>query len=79
MEKEELTIINLSDIILTDNQISVLKYGLSFSPIYNTESFTWVKDLNLFCRKLLLHKFYSKGWDILDSETVGNSEVGSPG
>ncbi|XP_075444466.1 uncharacterized protein LOC142488017 [Ascaphus truei] len=56
----EMTIINLSSITLTEDQEKVLRRGLSFAPTTCMDHFEWIKDVNLFCRKLLLYKFFSK-------------------
>ncbi|KAM4039836.1 uncharacterized protein ACNLHF_017809 [Anomaloglossus baeobatrachus] len=56
----ELEVINLSQIKLSDDQVEVLKLGLTFVPNCNFDLFTVAKDLNLFLRKLTLHKLHFK-------------------
>ncbi|KAM4048439.1 uncharacterized protein ACNLHF_011304 [Anomaloglossus baeobatrachus] len=58
--KNDLQVINLSNISLSKDQVEVLKLGLSFSPDSNFDSFTVIKDLHLFSRKLVLHKLHSR-------------------
>lgn len=43
---------------LTDAHVAVLKIGLSFVPNQAFDIFEWVKDINLFARKLALKKEY---------------------
>lgn len=57
---DTLQVINLSTHTLTEHQIKALKHGLSFAPSCKFNLFNWIKDLNLFGRKLLLHKYFSK-------------------
>ncbi|XP_075458621.1 uncharacterized protein LOC142496102 [Ascaphus truei] len=59
-EVNPLTIVNLSDIVLTPTQVSVLQRGLSFAPTHHCDTFEWIKDVQLFCWKLLLHKHFLK-------------------
>ncbi|KAM4012119.1 uncharacterized protein ACNLHF_005295 [Anomaloglossus baeobatrachus] len=56
----ELEVINLSQLVLSDDQVEVLKLGLTFVPDCNFDLFTVAKDLNLFLRKLILHKLHFK-------------------
>ncbi|XP_056416174.1 immunoglobulin superfamily member 3 [Hyla sarda] len=59
-DMDELQIINLSSYSLSTNEISLLKRGLSFTPTPRFDTFTWVKDINLFARKLCLHKWHQQ-------------------
>ncbi|CAJ0947719.1 unnamed protein product [Ranitomeya imitator] len=52
-------IINLSNHILTEPEKTILQAGLSFVPTTNFDPFTWVKDINLFLRKLRRKKFFA--------------------
>lgn len=59
-EKEsEMQIINLSTFTLSANHMRILKKGLSFSPTPSFDEFGWARDINLFARKLALHKFHT--------------------
>ncbi|XP_075172137.1 putative C-mannosyltransferase DPY19L4 [Anomaloglossus baeobatrachus] len=51
-------IINLSSCSLSEKQYDVLKKGLSFVPTNDFNCFHWVKDLQLFGRKLKWRKFF---------------------
>ncbi|XP_073399760.1 uncharacterized protein [Dendrobates tinctorius] len=53
-------VINLSSHILTDAQTRVLQRGLTFSPSSDLDSFTAIKDLHLFSRKLVLKRLHHK-------------------
>ncbi|KAM4054174.1 uncharacterized protein ACNLHF_006617 isoform 1-T1 [Anomaloglossus baeobatrachus] len=57
----QLEVINLSQVQLTTDQIEVLKLGLTFVPDCNFDLFTVAKDLNLFLRKVVLHKIHARG------------------
>ncbi|KAM4012417.1 LOW QUALITY PROTEIN: uncharacterized protein ACNLHF_004941 [Anomaloglossus baeobatrachus] len=65
---DTLKVINLTDKILTDDQINVLQLGLSFSPVADFDVFTAIKDLNLFGRKLLFKKYFLKKEKSLHSD-----------
>ncbi|XP_073508111.1 uncharacterized protein [Phyllobates terribilis] len=56
-------VINLSTHVLSPAQIQVLEKGLTFSPTNTFDLFSVVKDLNLFARKLVLHKVHNRGMD----------------
>ncbi|XP_075720101.1 uncharacterized protein LOC142760804 [Rhinoderma darwinii] len=56
----ELKVINLSDIVFTPSQISVLSLGLSFCPVTGFDDFLAIKDVFLFARKLIYKKYHSK-------------------
>lgn len=60
----------MSDRILTENETEVLKKGLSFVPHNRFKAFTWIKDLNLFVRKLKWHKFF-KNQDRNEADNLG--------
>lgn len=55
-ERDELTlqVINLSDIILTTDEINLLKKVFTFTPTPAYNAFEWIKDLKLFGRRLAL-------------------------
>lgn len=53
-------VINLSDHTLTPPQLEVLSLGLTFSPTSRFDTFSAVKDLHLFARKLLFKIYYLK-------------------
>lgn len=55
---EELQIINISSYHLSVSEMTLLKKGLSFTPIPKFNVFNWVKDVNLFARKLALKKLH---------------------
>ncbi|XP_075188797.1 uncharacterized protein LOC142279344 [Anomaloglossus baeobatrachus] len=57
----QLEVINLSQVQLSDDQIEVLKLGLTFVPDCSFDLFTVAKDLNLFLRKVVLHKIHARG------------------
>ncbi|XP_056420848.1 uncharacterized protein LOC130361635 [Hyla sarda] len=69
VSNKELQIVNLSNHVLTDAEISVLKRGLSFSPMYRINHFELTKDLYLFCRKLTLKMIHSQPSALNDLET----------
>uniref|UniRef100_A0A8C5QQL5 Reverse transcriptase domain-containing protein n=1 Tax=Leptobrachium leishanense TaxID=445787 RepID=A0A8C5QQL5_9ANUR len=52
-------VINLSPRSLNIHEINVLTKGLSFIPKPKFHKFDWIKDVNLFTRKIALHKFHS--------------------
>ncbi|XP_073503969.1 uncharacterized protein [Phyllobates terribilis] len=61
--KSRMEVINLSTHVLSPAQIQVLEKGLTFSPTNTFDLFSVVKDLNLFARKLVLHKVHNRGMD----------------
>ncbi|XP_069616210.1 uncharacterized protein [Ranitomeya imitator] len=67
---DSVKVINLSTHILTNAQESVLQKGLSFSPSSTIDTFTTIKDLHLFSRKLVLKKLHYKD----SEETTMNTE-----
>lgn len=56
---DELQIVNLSSITLSSDEGELLRKGFSFTPVPRYNSFDWVKDVNLFARKLSLKKYYA--------------------
>uniref|UniRef100_A0A8C5LSW4 Uncharacterized protein n=1 Tax=Leptobrachium leishanense TaxID=445787 RepID=A0A8C5LSW4_9ANUR len=54
------SIINLSSFNLLPRHRSLLEKGLSFVPTPHFNKFGWIKDLNLFARRLALHLFMEK-------------------
>ncbi|XP_069611822.1 uncharacterized protein [Ranitomeya imitator] len=58
---DSVKVINLSAHTLTDAQERVLQKGLNFSPSSTLDTFTTIKDLHLFSRKLILKKLHHKG------------------
>uniref|UniRef100_A0A8C5LZ44 Helix-turn-helix domain-containing protein n=1 Tax=Leptobrachium leishanense TaxID=445787 RepID=A0A8C5LZ44_9ANUR len=54
------SIINLSGFNLLPRHFSLLQKGLSFVPTPHFNKFSWIKDLNLFARRLALHIFMEK-------------------
>ncbi|XP_069823880.1 vomeronasal type-2 receptor 26-like [Dendropsophus ebraccatus] len=54
----DLQIINLSSVTLSSEQMTLLKKGLPFTPTPDFDESNWVKDINLFARKLILHKYH---------------------
>ncbi|CAJ0936833.1 unnamed protein product [Ranitomeya imitator] len=59
-EQDDNQVINLSSYILTMSEKQVLKKGLTFVPTMRFDPFTWIKDLNLFTRKLRWRNFFYK-------------------
>lgn len=57
-ENSNLQIFNLLKILISSEHIAVLNKGLSFVPIQDLNLFQWVKNINLFARKLALKKEY---------------------
>lgn len=55
---QETTNHKLAKSILSTDEINLLKKGFTFTPTSIYDSFTWVKDINLFARKLALHKYH---------------------
>lgn len=55
-----LKVINLSDHILTDVDVSLLQKGLTFSPSDHFNTFSAVKDLHIFARSLIFKKWHHK-------------------
>lgn len=53
-------IVNLSDLELTPDHISLLQKGMTFSPVNNMDEFTVFKDIMLFLRKVFLHFLYDR-------------------
>lgn len=56
---DELQIVNLSSTSFSNHEMHLLQKGLSFSPTPLFNTFTWVKDINLFARRLALKKFFA--------------------
>ncbi|XP_077112516.1 uncharacterized protein LOC143767879 [Ranitomeya variabilis] len=59
---DALQIINLSNHILSAHESSVLSKGLTFSPVPQMDKFTLIKDLFLFCRKIVLQVLHNKSY-----------------
>lgn len=55
-----LNIVNLSSYTLSSEEAQVLHKGLGFCPNENVDKFEFVKDLQLFARKLILKNRYQK-------------------
>lgn len=53
-------VVNLSDLKLTPDHISLLQKGMTFSPVANMDKFTVFKDVTLFLRKVFLHSLYDQ-------------------
>ncbi|XP_069596909.1 uncharacterized protein [Ranitomeya imitator] len=53
-----LKVINLSNHVLTESEINVLKKGLTFCPTAQFDKFIAIKDLHLFARKLMFKKHF---------------------
>lgn len=53
-------IINLSSLILNSGEKSLLNKGLKYTPTPHFDNFTRIKDINMFARKLALHKYFKK-------------------
>lgn len=51
-------VVNLSNIELTPDHISLLQKGMTFSPVNNMDEFTVFKDITLFLRKVFLRSLY---------------------
>lgn len=73
--ENELQVINLSSHIFSDNDISVLRKGLTFSPSAAYDTFTAIKDLHLFARKLLFKRWFHKGAEDDRLNTKNDQEV----
>lgn len=56
---DSLQLINLSNITFSIEEVRLLQKGLTFTPTPNYNAFTWVKDINLFARKLALSKYHT--------------------
>lgn len=54
----DMKIVNLSDMVLTPDHISLLQKGMTFSPVNNMDKFTVFKDITLFLRKVFLRSLY---------------------
>lgn len=54
----DLQIINISQHILTTDETKQFQKGLSFVPTSQYNSFHWVKDVNLFIRKIKWARFF---------------------
>ncbi|XP_069605723.1 uncharacterized protein [Ranitomeya imitator] len=54
VKHDSLQIVNLSQHQLTPIETAVLSRGLTFSPAQRADNFTLIKDLFLFCRKIVL-------------------------
>lgn len=64
--------------IPTTAEVSLLQKGLGFVPTTKFDCFTWLKDLDLFIRKLKWKKFF-KQKDIQECIDLGISEEDLPG
>lgn len=53
-------VINLSSLELSEDELSLLNRGLSFTPTPPIDKLMWTKDINMFARKLALHKHFEK-------------------
>ena len=62
------TIYNLSDIILSTEQIDLLQKGVKFTPTPKINTNEVKIDLNDFCRKLHLADFYFKESEEMNSD-----------
>ncbi|XP_069582527.1 uncharacterized protein [Ranitomeya imitator] len=69
-----LQIINLSDYVLSPAEHSVLRRGLSFSPTRTTDKFDLIKDLYLFCRKLVLQVIHQRS-EVIQTSSIGDQQV----
>ncbi|CAJ0933284.1 unnamed protein product [Ranitomeya imitator] len=59
-ESDRNQIINLSSYDLSDTERQVLSKCLTFVPTMRFDPFTWIKDLDLFTRKLKWRRFFQK-------------------
>ncbi|XP_069589329.1 uncharacterized protein [Ranitomeya imitator] len=57
---DQLKVINLSKYELSMAEVRLLERGLTFSPTCRLDTFTAIRDLHLFSRKLILKKFHFK-------------------
>ncbi|CAJ0961582.1 unnamed protein product [Ranitomeya imitator] len=71
-EQDDNQIINLSSYSLTMSEKQVLKKGLTFVTTMRFDPFTWIKDLNLFTRKLRWRNFFHKN-DLQKCQQLGIS------
>lgn len=55
---EDITSTGLSEINLISDKKNLLKKGFTFTPTPSYSVFEWVKEVNLFTRRLALHKFH---------------------
>lgn len=66
------TVINLSDFVLHERHIKLLKRGLSFSPMNTMNDFVVYKDICLFFRKVYLRQVH-QDLDTLNPEAGMNT------
>ncbi|CAJ0929934.1 unnamed protein product [Ranitomeya imitator] len=59
-QMDTLQIINLSNYVLSPQEISVLSKGLTFSPVQYMDKFILIKDLFLFCIKIILQALHNR-------------------
>ncbi|CAH2322194.1 Hypothetical predicted protein, partial [Pelobates cultripes] len=60
LDISNMKIINLSNLKLLPDHITLLNKGLSFVPTPSADDFEWLKDINLFGRKLALCPLHKK-------------------
>lgn len=65
---EENRVINLSPLVLNEDEISLLNKGLLFTPTPAFDQFTWTKDVNMFARRLALFKHFKRANDDCDNQ-----------
>lgn len=51
-QTDDLQVMNLSDYILSEDKNNLLRKGIIFVPMNRYNCFEWVKDFNLFIRKV---------------------------
>ncbi|XP_072012170.1 uncharacterized protein [Engystomops pustulosus] len=73
-ESTGLQVINLSSYNLSDIELSVLRKGLSFSPMNKLNKFEVTKDVYLFCRQLAFKLLYHQP-DLVDSLPEGDRQT----
>ncbi|XP_069605746.1 uncharacterized protein [Ranitomeya imitator] len=70
-----LEVMNLSDRVLTKDQLGVLGLGLTFVPTNSFNYFTAMKDTQLFLRKVILRKLHFKSRDDVGLDTTLEQEA----
>ncbi|CAJ0946824.1 unnamed protein product [Ranitomeya imitator] len=68
-------VINLSEETFSDDEISLLSKGLSFSPASRFDHFTVVKDLNIFARSLIFKKWFHNKDKQQDLPRIDDHEI----
>lgn len=76
------TVVNVSGTRLSDSELSLLSWGIAFSPTCHFDVFSTIPDVNHFVRNILLRKHFSgsrressSAVDVFESSSLDNMSV----